>query len=50
MPDVAFAGPDLTTFCLLDYAAQDQDKPLLVIIDGRDKRAMIRTCGWFSGW
>jgi hypothetical protein len=24
-------------FCLLDYEAQDQDKPLLVIIDGRDK-------------
>ena|SRR5437879_1727189 len=24
-------------FCLLDYAAQEQDKPLLVIIDGRDK-------------
>lgn len=24
-------------FCLLDYAAQGMDKPLLVVIDGRDK-------------
>jgi hypothetical protein len=24
-------------FCLLDYEAHDQDKPLLVIIDGRHK-------------
>jgi hypothetical protein len=24
-------------FCLLDYEAHGQDKPLLVIIDGRDK-------------
>lgn len=24
-------------FCLLDYDAKDQDKPMLVIIDGRDK-------------
>lgn len=24
-------------FCLLDYTAPDRDKPLLVIIDGRDK-------------
>ena len=24
-------------FCLLDYEAQGRDKPLLVMIDGRDK-------------
>ena len=24
-------------FCLLDYEAQGRDKPLLVVIDGRDK-------------
>jgi hypothetical protein len=24
-------------FCLLDYEAQGQDKPLLVVVDGRDK-------------
>ena len=24
-------------FCLLDYAAAGQDKPLLVVVDGRDK-------------
>jgi hypothetical protein len=24
-------------FCLLDYEAEGHDKPLLVIIDGRDK-------------
>ena len=24
-------------FCLLDYEADGQDKPLLVVIDGRDK-------------
>jgi hypothetical protein len=24
-------------FCLLDYEAKGQDKPLLVVIDGRDK-------------
>jgi hypothetical protein len=24
-------------FCLLDYDAEGQDKPLLVVVDGRDK-------------
>lgn len=24
-------------FCLLDYEAKDEDKPLLVVVDGRDK-------------
>lgn len=24
-------------FCLLDYAAQGREKPLLVVVDGRDK-------------
>ena len=24
-------------FCMLDYEAKGQDKPLLVVIDGRDK-------------
>ena len=24
-------------FCLLDYDAQGVDKPLLVVVDGRDK-------------
>lgn len=24
-------------FCLLDYEAKDRDKPLLVVVDGRDK-------------
>lgn len=24
-------------FCLLDYEAKGQDKPLLVVVDGRDK-------------
>jgi hypothetical protein len=24
-------------FCLLDYEAKDEDKPLLVFVDGRDK-------------
>lgn len=24
-------------FCLLDYEAKDRDRPLLVVVDGRDK-------------
>ncbi len=37
-------------FCLLDYEAQGEDMPLLVIVDGRDKpfRAELRDADYVA--
>ena len=31
------AGHHYRLFCLLDYQTEGEDKPLLVVVDGRDK-------------